>query len=63
MLGHFFCTALQCCSHWNVDGNLHLLFLVLLTELSQQQEKAQGGLSCDISQHQGILEWFGLKGP
>lgn len=58
VLGHFFCTALECSSNWNVDRDLHLLFLVLLTELSQKEEKSQDGAQMwiDISQNQGILE-------
>lgn len=37
---------------------VHLLFLVLLTELSQKEKKAQDGaqLWINISQNQGILE-------
>lgn len=65
MSGYFFCTALDCSSHQNADQDLHLLSLVLLTELSQKEEKAQDGaqLCISISQNQGILEWLGLKGP
>ncbi|TRZ07018.1 hypothetical protein HGM15179_020089 [Zosterops borbonicus] len=51
-------TALECSSNWNVDGDLHLLFLVLLMKLSQKEEKSQDGAQMwiDISQNQEILE-------